>query len=332
MARLIQKFGNYQDDIDTQLSGLWGTFKDFESLFTVAFSANKITFTYFAGRIELGGSFVLNSGNGSILSRIQGRIDQEVFFKDAPTPYTRYELTEVDRDFQDIFSKTWSDILSGDDFIEGGRYTDFRLSSYWGNDTIIAGGGSDVIDGGQGRDTVIFSGQRSGFTLVINEDSATLRSSELSNDSISLRNIERLSFSDSAVALDFDPGDSSYNTVMMIGAAFGKALVPTYFGVGVSLFDRGATKAEIAKTIVDLKLIESTIGTEDTTAWINHVYKNLVGVAPDPSSLGLVSNLLETGAYTRASLLAFAADLPLLETQVGITGLQTNGLAYTPIG
>jgi Ca2+-binding RTX toxin-like protein len=63
-----------------------------------------------------------------------------------------------------------------------------------GNDTIIAGGGSDVIDGGQGRDTVIFSGQRSGFTLVMNEDSATLRSSELSNDSISLRNIERLSF------------------------------------------------------------------------------------------------------------------------------------------
>lgn len=43
---------------------------------------------------------------------------------------------------------------------------------------------------------------------------------------------------------------------MMIGAAFGKALVPTYFGVGVSLFDQGATKPEIAKTIVDLKLIE----------------------------------------------------------------------------
>lgn len=128
-----------------------------------------------------------------------------------------------------------------------------------------------------------------------------------------------------------NPSDSSYNTVMMIGAAFGKALVPTYFGVGVSLFDQGATKAEIAKTIVDLKLIESTIGTEDTTAWINYVYKNLVGVTPDPLSLGLVSNLLETGTYTRASLLAFAADLPLLETQVGITGLQTNGLAYTPI-
>jgi hypothetical protein len=143
--------------------------------------------------------------------------------------------------------------------------------------------------------------------------------------------VERLGFADRAVALDFEPGDSSYNTVMMIGAAFGKALVPTYFGVGVSLFDQGATKPEIAKTIVDLKLIESTIGTEDTTAWINHVYKNLVGVAPDPLSLGLVSNLLETGAYTRASLLAFAADLPLLETQVGITGLQTNGLAYTPI-
>jgi hypothetical protein len=100
----------------------------------------------------------------------------------------------------------------------------------------------------------------------------------------------------------------------------------------VSLFDQGATKAEIAKTIADLKLIETTIGTEDTTAWINHVYKNLVGVAPDPLSLGLVSNLLETGAYTRASLLAFAADLPLLETQVDITGLQTNGLTYTPIG
>ena len=159
-----------------------------------------------------------------------------------------------------------------------------------------------------------------------------LREGDTNEGTDTLIKVERLGFGDEAVALDFNPGDPSYNTVMMIGAAFGKALVPTYFGVGVSLFDQGATKAEIAKTIADSKLIETTIGTEDTTAWINHVYKNLVGVAPDPLSLGLVSNLLETGAYTRASLLAFAADLPLLETQVDITGLQSTGLTYTPIG
>jgi len=202
-----------------------------------------------------------------------------------------------------------------------------------GNDRFYSSKGNDTYDGGEGLDGITFNGSRSNFKLsksggnwVIQD----LRDGDANEGTDTLIGVERLGFGDEAVALDFDPGDSSYSTVMMIGAAFGKALVPTYFGVGVELFDHGATSAEIAQTIADLKLIESTIGTEDTTAWINHVYKNLVGVEPDPVSLGLVSNLLETGAYTQASLLEFAAGLPLLEAQVDMTGLQTDGLTYTP--
>jgi hypothetical protein len=195
------------------------------------------------------------------------------------------------------------------------------------------GGGDDLLIGRADRiDSAIFGGARNNFRVFRQEGQWKVQDQAGLEGLDTLEQIDRLIFPDKAVALDFNQGDSSYNTVMMIGAAFGKALVLTYFGVGVTLFDQGATTAEIAQTIADLKLIETTIGTEDTTAWINHVYKNLVGVEPDPLSLDLVSNLLETGAYTRASLLAFAAELPLLETQVDITGLQSTGLTYTPFG
>ena len=219
-----------------------------------------------------------------------------------------------------------NNVLVGSDGVD-------QLLGLAGNDRFYSSKGNDTYDGGEGLDGITFNGSRSNFKLsksggnwVIQD----LRDGDANEGTDTLIGVERLGFGDEAVALDFDPGDSSYSTVLMIGAAFGKALVPTYFGVGVELFDQGATSAEIAQTIADLKLIESTIGTEDTTAWINHVYKNLVGVEPDPLSLGLVSNLLETGAYTRASLLEFAAGLPLLEAQVDMTGLQTDGLTYTP--
>jgi Ca2+-binding RTX toxin-like protein len=335
---LKQKFGNYQDDIDTQLSGLWGTFKDFESLFTVAFSANKITFTYFAGRIELGGNFVLNSGNGSILSRIQGRIDQEVFFKDAPTPYTRYELTELDLDFQDIFSKTWGDILSGHDFIEGGLYTDFRLSSYAGNDTIIAGGGSDVIDGGQGRDTVIFSGQRSGFTLVMNEDSATLRSSELSNDSISLRNIERLSFLDSAVAFDTDGATSAGGIYRLYKATFNREPDTGGLGYWIAQADTGNKDAvRMAEDFVWSQEFQNLYGIQTTDnygtgnnirALIEGFYENVLGRTPDEGGLNFYTGVIESKDRTVGRVLAEISDSQ--ENYDGTIELIANGIVFEP--
>ena len=100
---------------------------------------------------------------------------------------------------------------------------------------------------------ITFNGNRSNFKLTKSGGNwaiQDLREGDTNEGTDTLIKVERLGFGDEAVALDFNPGDSSYNTVMMIGAAFGKALVPTYFGVGVSLFDQGQPAQRLRKRLL----------------------------------------------------------------------------------
>jgi len=140
---------------------------------------------------------------------------------------------------------------------------------------------------------------------------------------------KRIKLEDQSIALDFTPGDASYKSVMLIGAAFGKDFVPGYFGAGISLFDSGSTMQDASKLIADIKLIEQVIGDESNSAWVKHIYKNVVGAEPDLLTEAVFINFLESGAYSRGDLLAAAADLPLLESQVNMTGYQTNGMVYS---
>ena len=81
--------------------------------------------------------------------------------------------------------------------------------------------------------------------------------------------------------------------------------------------------------MVDLKLIENTIGNASNKAFVNEVYENVVGVKPDIFSEAIYTNYLDSGAMTKAQLLDMAAGVVLLEDQINLTGLQTSGVFYT---
>ena len=94
------------------------------------------------------------------------------------------------------------------------------------------------------------------------------------------------------------------------------------------MFDSGKSKTEVSKFIVDFGLIESLVGPSDQ-AWVRHVYKNVVGADPAPFTEAAFVALLQDGSFDRASLLALAADVPLVESQINLAGLQTTGLVYS---
>ena len=98
----------------------------------------------------------------------------------------------------------------------------------------------------------------------------------------------------------------------------------------MSLYDQGQTNLEVATLIENLGLIENQIGSTSNAAWVDFVYKNVIGVAPDTSTEALFVNDLISGVYTKASLLAAAAGVSNLEQQIGLTGLQQTGLFYHP--
>ena len=89
------------------------------------------------------------------------------------------------------------------------------------------------------------------------------------------------------------------------------------------------TTNDVAKLVIDLKLIENAIGSNTNKAFVDSVYKNVVGVLPDALSQAVYTNYLDTGAMTKAQLLALAAGVNALENQINLSGLQSTGLLYT---
>lgn len=166
---------------------------------------------------------------------------------------------------------------------------------------------------------------------TLTKDPATgdwlLTSSQLGTDTFT--GFNRLVFNDKTVALDFAKGQSGYNAAMIIGAAFGKEFVNQYFAIGVSLFDNKKSMSSICDLVVQSGLVEAAVGNSNS-AWVNEIYENVVGVKPDQLTSFVFTNYLETGIYTKSSLLELAVGVKALESQVGLVGLETNGLEYTP--
>ena len=168
------------------------------------------------------------------------------------------------------------------------------------------------------------------FTVQSPDGGKTWKVSSTETGTDTLTGFKRITFEDKAIALDFAPQEPGYESAMLIGSAFGAEFVPAYFSAGLSLFDLGRDMAYVCDLIAGARLIEAQIGDSTDSAWVKHVYKNVVGVDPDPLTELVLIDFLASGQFTRSSLLATAAELPLLEAQVDITGLQTTGLAYTP--
>jgi hypothetical protein len=251
-------------------------------------------------------SFTLEKGYSSITSNLTGgdyyiRIQGKTYVEPLPISYT------FNIGFYTHFSDTKSVALNS-------RNNDFF--SNWLNKL----------------DTVIYDEPMSNFKInLLDNYSSELGMLTVSNkyrletDKIQA---ERVVFSDKTIAFDFSSSEAGYKSAMLIAASFGKEYIPQFFSKGLSFFDSGSTTKEIAKLIADNKFIEQLIGDNSDSAWIKHVYKNVVGVYPDKASETNYVTLLQNKTNTRSELLELAAGFTFLETRIDLVGLQTNGLVF----
>jgi hypothetical protein len=217
------------------------------------------------------------------------------------------------------------------------------VDGFGGND-IFYGNGSgksdDIFYGGSGTDTSVYRGKLSNYTITAGAVwNDYTKQSDLQGFTVTdktgldgrqqLNGVERLQFTDGTLALDFNRGDNGYKAAMLIGAAFGKDKVSAFFSPGIQLFDSGMTTDAVAALITDLKLVENTIGSTSNKAFVDAVYKNVMGVVPDALSEALYTRYLDTGAMSKTQLLTLAAGLSALENQINLTGLQTSGVLYS---
>lgn len=250
--------------------------------------------------------------------------------------YGHTSLANLNSDFSgnDVFISSNSKTTTKNDAVYGYAGND----SYYDNHYLMTN--NDNFYGGDGTDTAVLSSKYANYTVkisavfdVINQNNGltgyTITDNTKTFNTLQINQVERVQFTDGTLAVDFSQGQPAYQSAMMIGAAFGKNYVNTYFSAGLSLYDQGQTNLQVATLIESMGLIESQIGSSNT-AYVDFIYKNVVGTTPDTFTETVFVTALNTGAYTKASLLALAAGVSNLEQQIDLTGLQQTGLFYNP--
>jgi hypothetical protein len=200
---------------------------------------------------------------------------------------------------------------------------------------------SKIIDGGSGIDTVtclassdsvtfslekgasLYGGQSSSNSennqnsLVISQtitetiyggkNVSTTTSSSVQSET--LTNIERLHFTDKGYGLDIE-GNTGVAAKVII-SAFGAEKLPSKMSSLLTIVDNGKTIDGISNYVIQRGLIENAIDSSTNGSFVDHVYENVVGIAPSSADHDTYTALLDNGTYTKSSLLALAANTTL---------------------
>lgn len=188
------------------------------------------------------------------------------------------------------------------------------------NNVLEGGQGNDQLDGKGGVDTAVFNGSKSAYAISQNNQGAVTVTGLDGLDQ--LANIERLSFSDTNVALDLD--GNAGQVAKTIGAVFGASTVSNtnYMGIGIRYLDSGMSSEDL------MTLTLNAAGATTYESVVDQLYVNLVGIAPSESVKNSYVQRLESGEFTPASLGLMASELNLNTQNINLTGLATNGVEY----
>lgn len=199
-----------------------------------------------------------------------------------------------------------------------------------GNDRLTGGAGNDMLDGGTGIDTAAFSGLRGKHDLTRSANGWTVTDQTAADGTDTLRDIERLQFADTHLALDLD--GAAGVVAKTLGAVFGPAYLQNkaYVGLGLALVDGGMSYPELVRQAVASPLFEQLAGSRSNADFVRLVYSNVVGVQPSTDELNYYVNLLETSVYSPQTLAHLAAETPLNAQHINLTGLAGTGIEFTP--
>jgi hypothetical protein len=197
-----------------------------------------------------------------------------------------------------------------------------------GNDRITLLGDSHEVSGGEGLDTVILPGARADYQVTQPTTSgAFVVISDPLGAQDRLMSVERIRFSDAAIALDVDGnGGQAYR---LYQAAF--ARTPDKAGVGywINALDSGASLFNVAQAFVDSDEFRAAYGVNPSNHdVVEKFYQNILHRAPDQAGLDYWVGVLDHKQGTVAQVLMAMSESG--ENKAGLIGVIGNGFDYTP--
>lgn len=260
-------------------------------------------------------AFPVNDNHDGIIDWLVFMAKPKVSFPDDPFEdayFALYSLTSTGKEFG----------RDKDEVLSGSRLDD-EIFGLGGNDKFLASAGNDVLDGGSGLDTIVYS-----FTLrdieleMQNRRYIVTKYDGVSTDVVS--NIERLIFTDTALAIDVD-GNAGI-TAKILGAVAGKESLSNtkYVGVGLDLLDNGMSYSDLAA------LALNAFGLNTSDQIVTALWTNIVGSAPAASDKAPFIEMLENG-FSRGELAKLAAETAENALNIDLVGLSQTGIDYLPV-
>jgi len=185
------------------------------------------------------------------------------------------------------------------------------------------------VTGTTGIDTYTLNGASTDFTITKTADKITAASTVATNVTFTLADYERVVFDNKGVA--FDATGRAGDVYALLAAALGTADVTNaYKGIGIHLADAGWTNKELATALLATDTYKTDAGGVSNETFIKHVYKNVYGTNASLADVTALTTWMTTNNYSQADVLVTASELAAFETTIGLVGLATTGIEYTP--
>ena len=186
------------------------------------------------------------------------------------------------------------------------------------------------VTGTAGIDTYTMGGASTEYTITKTTDNVKLASTLVSNMEFNLADHERVVFTDKAIA--YDAAGRAGDVYALLAAALGESdVTAAYEGIGIYLADAGWTNKQLATALLATDTYKTDAGGISDETFIKHVYKNVTGTDATLADVTALTNWMTGNHYSQADVLVIASELPAFETAIGLVGLATTGIEYTPV-
>ena len=186
------------------------------------------------------------------------------------------------------------------------------------------------VTGTTGIDTYTMGGASTEYTITKTAGNIELDSTLVSNIEFNLADHERVVFTDKAIA--YDAAGRAGDVYALLAAALGTSDVTNaYKGIGIKLADAGWTNKQLAEALLATDVYKADAGGVSNETFIKHVYKNVMGTTATLADVTGLTNWMTANNYSQADVLVTASELATFETAIGLVGLATTGIEYTPV-
>ena len=185
--------------------------------------------------------------------------------------------------------------------------------------------------GTAGVDTFKINGASTAYTVTKATDKITVVSTLATNVEFKLADHERVVFTDKAIAYDATGTGKAGDVYALLAAALGVAdVTKAYQGIGIALADAGWSKTRMAEALLGTDVYKADAGGVSNETFIKQVYKNVFGTNATLADVATYTAWMTNSNLSQADVLVTASELTAFETTIGLTGLATTGIEYTP--